>query len=95
MSLLAAQLETVTNAMPYRVVGQVVGISGLTIEAKNLPLAIGSMCRIDSFGGKSASAEVIGFKDDITLLMTLSDVGGIARGDKIENVHRHAAHVVL
>src|SRR3954465_1510000 len=86
MSLLSTQLDTVEHAMPYRVTGQVVRISGLTIEATNLPIPIGSMCRIDSLGGKSSSAEVIGFDDDRTLLMTLSAVGGISRGDKIENV---------
>src|SRR3954470_18139403 len=86
MTLLDSQIEAVDNAMPYRVVGQVVGISGLTIEATNLPLPIGSMCRITSFGGKTSDAEIIGFKDGITLLMALSAVSGIARGDAIENV---------
>jgi FliI/YscN family ATPase len=86
MTLLAAQLDTVDSAMPLGVAGQVVGISGLTIEACNLPLPIGSLCRIESFGGKTSSAEVIGFQDDRTLLMALSAVSGIARGDRIENV---------
>jgi FliI/YscN family ATPase len=86
MTLLAAQLDTVDSAMPLRVAGHVVGISGLTIEACNLPLPIGSLCRIESFGGKHSSAEVIGFQDDRTLLMALSAVSGIARGDRIENV---------
>src|SRR3954453_17848265 len=86
MRLLAAQLDTVEAAMPLRVAGQVAGISGLTIEACNLPLPIGSLCRIESFGGKTSSAEVIGFQDDRTLLMALSAVSGIARGDCIENV---------
>src|SRR4051812_37486159 len=86
MSLLAAQLDTVDAAMPLRVAGQGAGISGLTIEGTTLPLPIGSLCRIESFGGKTSSAEVIGFQDDRTLLMALSAVSGIARGDCIENV---------
>src|SRR5215210_3237801 len=86
MTMFATQLETIDNAMPYRVVGQVVGISGLTIEASNLPLPIGSLCQIESFGGKISSAEVIGFGDGRTLLMALSAVSGISRGDAIENI---------
>ncbi|MGH7176404.1 MAG: FliI/YscN family ATPase [Tepidisphaeraceae bacterium] len=84
--MLCAQDESVDAAMPFRVVGQVQSISGLTIEASDLPLPIGSLCRIDSFGGRASSAEVIGFQHDRTLLMTLSGVGGVSRGDRIENV---------
>ncbi len=81
-----SQLDAVENAMPLRIVGQVQGISGLTIEATELPLPIGSLCRIDSFGGKTSQAEVIGFHADRTLLMPLSSVAGVARGDRIENI---------
>jgi FliI/YscN family ATPase len=86
LSLLDAQLDTVAAAMPFRVVGQVLGISGLTIEAGDLPLPIGALCRIHSFGNKTSTAEVIGFAQDTTLLMPLSPVSGVARGDRIENV---------
>src|SRR5947209_6461392 len=72
--------------MPFRLAGQVHGIRGLTIEATDLPLPIGSLCRISSFGGKRAVAEVIGFRHDHTLLMPLSPMAGVARGDRIENV---------
>ncbi len=86
MTLLAAQLDTVESTMPLRIVGQVLAISGLTIEASDLPLPIGSLCRIDSFGGRRSLAEVIGFHDDRTLLMPLTGVSGVARGDRVENV---------
>ena len=59
MSLLGAQIEAVAATMPFRVVGQVLGISGLTIEAGELALPIGALCRIHSFGGKTSKAEVI------------------------------------
>jgi FliI/YscN family ATPase len=72
--------------MPFRVVGQVLGISGLTIEAGELALPIGALCQIHSFGGKKSKAEVIGFAHDKTLLMPLSPVSGVARGDRIENI---------
>ncbi len=86
MSLFQSQLDTITSTMPYRIVGRVSSISGLTIEATDLPLPIGSMCRIESFGDKTSLAEVIGFQHDRTLLMALTAVSGISRGDAIENV---------
>jgi len=86
VSLLGPQLEAVSSAMPFRVSGQVMGVTGLTIEAVGLPLPLGSLCRIHSFGGRSCAAEVIGMKGDATYLMPLSSPAGVARGDRIENV---------
>jgi FliI/YscN family ATPase len=86
MPFLDAQLDTVQAAMPFRVVGQVLGISGLTVEAGDLPLPIGALCHIHSFGNKTSTAEVIGFAHDKTLLMPLSPMSGVARGDRIENI---------
>jgi FliI/YscN family ATPase len=86
MSVLDAQLDAVESAMPLGIAGEVRGISGLTIEASGLPVPVGSLCRIESFGGKTTMAEVIGFANDRTLLMPLGSIGGVARGDRIESV---------
>jgi flagellum-specific ATP synthase len=86
MNHLSAQFEALETSMPFRITGQIHGISGLTLEAAELPLPVGSLCRISSFGGKSSLAEVIGFRQDHTLLMPLSPVAGVARGDRVENV---------
>jgi FliI/YscN family ATPase len=86
MSLLAAQLDAVDGSMPFGVAGQVTSVSGMTIEACDLTLPLGSLCRINSFGGKSSTAEVIGFRENATLLMPLAEMTGVARGDHIENL---------
>ncbi len=86
MKFLAPQLDAVENAMPFRVVGRVAAISGLTIEATDLSLPMGSLCKISSLGGKTCVAEVIGFQADRTLLLPLSGMGSVSRGDAIENV---------
>ena len=86
MNYLTAQFEAVETSMPFRMVGQIHGISGLTLEAAELPLPVGSLCRILSFGGRESLAEVIGFRQDHTLLMPLSPLAGVARGDRIENI---------
>jgi FliI/YscN family ATPase len=86
VKLLAAQFDTVEASLPYRVVGQVRAIGGLTIEASDLALPVGSLCRIQSFGGRHTIAEVIGFQQDRTLLMSLGATSGITRGDSVENL---------
>jgi flagellum-specific ATP synthase len=86
LSILTPQLDSVRTCMPFGVSGQIQGISGLTIEAADLPLPLGSVCRIRSFGGRSALAEVIGFRQGRTLLMPLSSMAGVSRGDAVENV---------
>src|SRR3954452_8188783 len=86
MSLFNPQLDAVGTAIPYGIVGQVAGLSGLTIEAVDLPLPVGALCRISSAGGRTSRAEVIGFQQDRTLLMALNDVAGVSRGDRVDNV---------
>lgn len=86
MSLLEAQLDAVDSVMPFGITGRVQAVSGLTIEATDLPLPVGSLCRVESFGGKQTMAEVIGFIAERTLLMPLSSTSGVARGDHIQNV---------
>jgi FliI/YscN family ATPase len=85
LKYLAPQLETVHGSMPFRVTGTVQSISGLTVEASGLALPLGSLCRISSFGGRRAAAEVIGFRQNRTLLMPLSSIEGVTRGDRIDN----------
>ncbi len=86
MSYLAAQIDAVESATPMGVTGRVQAISGLTIEASDLPLPLGAMCRITSQGGRTCTAEVIGFQSDRTLLMPLTPMVGVSRGDAVVNV---------
>jgi flagellum-specific ATP synthase len=86
VTYLSTQHEAVESCTPFAVVGQVQAISGLTIEASELAVPIGSLCRIHSMGGKTSLAEVIGFQHGQTLLMPLTSVSGVARGDHIENI---------
>src|SRR5579862_6490350 len=86
MSLLEAQVDAVDMSMPFGIAGQVTAVTGMAIEATDLTLPLGSLCRIHSFGGKTSTAEVIGFKADRTLLMPLTTTAGVSRGDSIRNI---------
>ncbi|MDB5295700.1 MAG: ATPase, FliI/YscN family [Phycisphaerales bacterium] len=85
MPFLDAQLDAVEQAMPFGVRGRVQAVTGLTLEASDLPLPLGSLCRIETLTGHRA-AEVIGIRADRTLLMPLESPAGIARGDVVSNV---------
>lgn len=86
MSALDAQLDAVAMSMPFKVVGQVEGMSGQTIEAADLALPLGSLCRIHCFAGATCLAEIIGFKSNRTLLMPLTPPTNVSRGDRIQNL---------
>ena len=88
MTMLAAQFAALDAAMPLRVVGRVEAMSGLTIEAAGLALPVGTICRIDALPGRKSLAEIIGFRGERALLMPLTDVSGIARGNTVENLAR-------
>jgi FliI/YscN family ATPase len=86
VTYLGSQVDAVESALPYRVVGRVQAIGGLTIEASDLSLPVGSLCKIISMGGSESIAEVVGFQHDRTLLMSLESSSGVARGDCVENL---------
>jgi FliI/YscN family ATPase len=80
------QLQAIQTHLAFRVVGRVTGVSGLTIEAADLAAPLGSLCRVQSFGGQNCTAEVIAIHHGRTLLMPLSPPTGVARGDRVESV---------
>jgi len=80
VSNLEAHIKTI---MPVRIVGSVVQTHGLTIAATDFPSPIGSVAEIDRSGGRPLTAEVIGFKGDLTLLYPHSDITGVRRGNRI------------
>jgi flagellum-specific ATP synthase len=68
---------------PFIVSGRVHKISGFLIEALGLKAKIGSLCQIHDSDQSVITAEVIGFKSDITFLMTSDDLTGISPGSSI------------
>jgi FliI/YscN family ATPase len=86
MSLFAPQIDAARRAIPARIRGSVSAVSGLTIEAAELRLPVGSICQIHRAIGGTCTAEVVGFSARRTLLMPLTSTAGVASGDTIENL---------
>jgi FliI/YscN family ATPase len=79
-------VDGIAGAVSVGVTGQVRRMTGLTVEAANLPLPVGNLCRINTAAGRMIDAEVIGFTETGTLLMPLAEARGISRGDRVSNV---------
>jgi len=57
--------------------GRVEVVSGVIVEAKGIPAAVGELCRIDRGPLGPIDAEVVGFRGASTLLMPHGDLEGI------------------
>ena len=75
--------DHIKTIMPARIVGTVVQTHGKVIAAADFPGPVGSVAEIDRPGGRPLTAEVIGFKDDLTILYPHSNITGVRRGNRI------------
>lgn len=60
--------------------GKVVKVVGLTIEAQGIKASVGEICTISTLNNEEIKAEVVGFKENSTILMPLGEIIGIAPG---------------
>ena len=75
--------ERVSEIIPVGLSGRVTRLSGLTIAATDLPVPIGARCQVHRGSQRLAEAEVVGFRDQETLLLPLGDISGLRRGDSV------------
>lgn len=76
-------LEAVKHRNPYPIRGRIHKVLGPMIEATGLQTSIGYACDIESTSGNMIEAEVVGFRDERTLLMPVGSTRGIAPGDTV------------
>lgn len=80
MTRLAEQLAGI---LPTSLRGTIARTTGMTAAAAGLPAPIGSIVEIERASLAPVRAEVIGFRDDVTLLYPLGDLIGVRRGDAV------------
>ena len=78
--------EQVRRIMPTALTGRVVRIIGTTAAVAGLPAPIGAMVEIDRASGRGLRTEVIGFRDDLTIVYPQSDLNGVRRGNQVRLV---------
>ncbi len=69
--------KALQHTSTVKVAGRVANLVGLRIEVSGLSCQMGEVCEIRTSGGGSLMAEVIGFRDDHTMLMPLGPMDGI------------------
>ncbi|MBC7325112.1 MAG: flagellar protein export ATPase FliI [Moorella sp. (in: Bacteria)] len=89
---LATCRERLATASLWRRGGKVTRVTGLTIEARGLKAAIGELCHIYNNGSAPIAAEVVGFREEVTLLMPLGELEGISPGCRVMAAGR--GHVI-
>ncbi|MCY0875311.1 MAG: FliI/YscN family ATPase [Firmicutes bacterium] len=67
----------------HKVNGRVEKVIGLTVESRGPVTKIGDVCLLHG-DGESALCEVVGFRQDLVVLMPLGDIGGLAPGSIVE-----------
>src|SRR5450432_1546361 len=80
---LATQLETI---LPTALVGSIVRTLGMTASVADFPAPIGAVVEIERQAGRPLAAEVIGFRDDLTLVYLLEEMTGVRRGNRVRLV---------
>lgn len=76
-------LQTVEQTEPISAQGRVSKIVGLMIEAAGPRASVGEYCHILTRSGRELPAEVVGFRDAVTLLMPLGELEGVSPGDRV------------
>ena len=76
--------RAIENAEMVKVIGKVIQVVGLIIEAQVGGVSVGDLCtiRIEK-EGREAYAEVVGFRESRVLLMPLGTTSGIAPGSQV------------
>jgi flagellum-specific ATP synthase len=87
---LARYFPVVQATKPVRFHGKVTQVVGLVIEGYCPETAVGSLCEVHSEGAEPIPAEVVGFRDNKTLLMPLGELRGVGLGSLI-SVRREKA----
>lgn len=83
MAKLIRKADTVST------IGKIENVIGMSIEASGLKARVGDIAKVITQDGRSmVSVEVVGFKDEKTILMPYSDLGGVASGDFVKNTGR-------
>ena len=81
MQELRDQLESI---MPTALTGSVMRTLGTTIAVAGFPAPVGAMVEIDRQTGHPIRAEVVGFRDELTLVYPLSEIAGVRRGNRVK-----------
>lgn len=81
--------QTLKKHEPLKYTGRVTRVVGVTVECTGIQAALGALCRIRFPGSRqSVLAELVGFKEDRSVLMPLDEPDGIGPGSEVVPLDR-------
>jgi flagellum-specific ATP synthase len=80
------RIAYIEQSMPIEISGKISSMSGLTMEVIAFFPPIGAVCEIKTMMGRLILAQVIGFKEGVSILMPMEASLGIACGDNVRCV---------
>jgi len=82
-------LHLLASLNPAQAYGKVTKVVGLVAEGRGIKAALGSICQLlpGDAGRPAINAEVVGFRDDVMLLMPYGEMRGIRPGSLIRNTN--------
>ncbi|MBK8005959.1 MAG: FliI/YscN family ATPase [Gemmatimonadetes bacterium] len=84
----ASALQRIGDAPRFAVHGRVTRVIGQVVEASQLDVALGELCRIESHGRPRVTTQVVGFHERGILLMPLGELDGIHPGATVRPLRR-------
>ncbi len=84
-----ACLSSLAHQPRVQVRGRVFKVLGPMLEATGMRRSIGEACDILTASGHAVEAEIVGFRDDKTLMMPVGSTRGIAPGDAVAPRHAY------
>jgi len=78
---------TITNqldaTLPFALTGSIVRTEGLAAAVAGFPAPVGALVEIERLAGGPVEAEVIGFRDQTTLIYPLGEMTGVRHGNRV------------
>ena len=76
-------LDQLNSIMTCDMSGSIVRTEGLTAAVAGLPAPIGALVQIERQTGGAVAGEVIGFRQDATIIFPLGNISGVRRGNRV------------
>jgi flagellum-specific ATP synthase len=77
------QYQLIERARLVRGVGKIQRVTGLLIESVGPEVTLGEICYIITRSQEQIHAEVVGFRDEIVILMPFGSIHGVAPGSRV------------
>jgi len=81
--------RTLKRHEPIKYTGRITRVVGVTVECTGIVASLGDLCEIRFPGSREGIlAELVGFKEDRSVLMPLDEFGGIGPGSEVVPLNR-------